>query len=86
MDEQPKLRRYHFDIGDSTKGPIGFSGAVHASSLEEALKVFKEHLPTELTVRSVLVKDIGDTLFEYAEAYINPDAITVNDIDEVTDP
>lgn len=71
------MRAYHFSLGNSTSGPIGFCARIVAKSEEEALQKLRDTLPTEFTVR----EDYKDGI-EYIAVYFNPDAITVKDIDE----
>ena len=71
-------KSYHFCLGNSTEGPVGYCARVDATSKEEAVELLKARLPN-----SVLVSDsFGD---EYIEVYLNIEAITKSDIDEVDD-
>src|SRR5688500_6629258 len=49
-ETETKLNRYHFDLGNSSEGPVGFCGAVWAESEEAALEMFKNALPSEQEV------------------------------------
>lgn len=70
--------RYHFSLGDSTKGPVGFCSVVEAESEAEAVKKLKDLLPEEF-----LIHEDGAS---YVDVYFNPDAITEKDIDEIEEP
>ena len=43
-----KPQSYHFDLGNSTDGPIGFCARVTADSPEDALAALKDALPENL--------------------------------------
>lgn len=77
-DQKSPSISYHFDLGNSTDGPIGMCARVTASSPEEALRLLQAALPLELSVS----KNGQDTGVEYIEVYLNPDAISVADIDD----
>jgi hypothetical protein len=72
---------YHFDLGDSTNGPIGFCARITADSEEEALRILTDALPPEYRI------DIDPEVdgVEYIAVYFNPDAIHVTDIDDEQD-
>jgi hypothetical protein len=74
---------YHFSLGNSTDGPVGFCARVTANSKEEALEMLKRFLPNvfECDNPYVCLPAEGD----YITVYFNQDAITVDDIDEVQD-
>ena len=80
MSEQ---KSYHFDLGNSSTGPIGFCACVTADSPKQALAALKDALPNDLQL-SMAWGDVARGV-EYMTVYINPDAITVDDIDEVND-
>lgn len=74
---------YHFDIGNSSEGPIGLCARVTADSPEQALKLLKAALPEEIEVELV---DGDDGHVEYINVYLNDDFISTKDIDEENDP
>ena len=78
-----KQQSYHFDLGNSTDGPIGFCARVTASSPEDALAALKDALPEHLQL-STSWMDVARGV-ESIDVYLNPSAITVDDIDEVND-
>lgn len=80
MSEQ---KSYHFDLGNSSSGPIGFCARVTANSPEEALAALKDALPEDIQL-SMAWGDVARGV-EYMTVYLNPAAITVDDIDEVND-
>ena len=73
-------KSYHFDLGNSNTGPIGYCARVWASSEDEAVAILKENIAI-----TVAISDGGDERIEYIEGYINLDAITKADIDEIRD-
>ena len=73
-----KIMSYHFCLGNSTEGPVGCCARVNATSEEEAVELLKAKLPG-----SVMVQGFGGN--EYIEVYLNIEAITKSDIDEVDD-
>lgn len=81
-----KLRSYHFSCGNSSVGPIGFCARIRAKTKKEALEILKRVLPDEMKIRPIYQggeqgkKD--DAAIEYIEAYISPDNIKIDDIDE----
>lgn len=78
------MPRYHFSLGNSTDGPVGFCARVSANSKEEAVKILQEAMPQELPQELETLGIIGQRpSIEYFSIYLNPNAITVNDIDEV---
>lgn len=66
---------YHFDLGNSSTGPVGFCARVIADTPEKALELLKARLPEFVTISD----NFGD---EYIEVYINSAAITTDDIDD----
>ena len=70
---------YHFSLGNSSKGPVGFCLRIIADNPEEAVDKLIDRMPTEIEV------DLGDGLEqeEYMTVYLNLDAVTTKDIDEV---
>jgi|GEM_PF-6443349 len=70
-------RSFHFDLGNSTVGPIGMSARVNATSPSAAVALLRDRLPTEHVVHQ------DHTTGEYIHVYFNEDGLSVNDIDEV---
>ena len=74
-----RIKSYHFSLGDSSTGPIGFCARILAPSPERALELLREALPEELPA-----DELADhSVVEYIRVYLNQDAISVLDIDEV---
>lgn len=81
-----KLKSYHFDLGNSTNGAIGFCGRVQARDSKAAVSKLK-YLLGLLNGEYDLAKGAGlkgqDEDLEYLSIYFNTDAISEKDIDEV---
>lgn len=80
-----KLKQYHFSLGDSTKGPIGFCALIKAGSKAEAVALLKKSVPEEQDVHPVTEDGDDNPAIVYIAAYINEAAITEADIDEEED-
>lgn len=72
------LKSYHFDVGNSNTGPLGFCGRVKADSKEEALQLLREALPETVEVKSME----HHHRVEYLHVYVNDEAIKVEDISD----
>ncbi len=81
MSTKTKTKRYHFSLGNSTDGPVGFCAAVVAESEETALARLKTLLPDAHPADDFARDDMTED--EYIRVYFNDEAITVADIDEV---
>lgn len=65
---------YHFDCGNSSKGPIGFCARIEADNEAAAVERLRELLPEHVTVYN--------TTDEYIAVYLNGEAVTPEDIDD----
>jgi hypothetical protein len=76
---------YHFSCGNSTVGPIGFCARVDATSKREALQILQSCMPQAIPIERELEfeNDEDAARLEYFEVYLNPEAITIKNIDEV---
>lgn len=83
-----KLKSYHFSLGQSRPGPIGYCARVIARSEKRAIEILKAALPDEVKVVDDLSDDVervdGEGI-EYIRVYLNDEAITKADIDEVNE-
>lgn len=80
-----QLRSYHFSLGNSFKGPIGFCARVFAETPEAAVIALQERLHDLQGGVCIHPSDhLDGTPFgdEYIEVYVNPDAVSADDIDE----
>lgn len=84
------MRSFHFDIGNSTAGQIGFCARVLASSEAEAVGILKTAL-LNIECEHKVVDDVEDAhdpdgpfpaSLEYIRVYFNADNITEADIDD----
>ena len=76
-----RYKSYHFCLGNSRTGPIGYCALIHARSPQEAVKVLSEQVREEAPLH--FRDDYDDPRMDYIEAYVNPSAITEGDIDFV---
>lgn len=77
-----KLKQFHFSLGNSTKGPVGFCALIKATSKAEAVTLLKKALPQEQDVHAVGEDGADTPEVVYIAAYFNEEAITEADIDE----
>lgn len=71
-------RRYHFSLGNSTVGPVGYCASIYAESPEEALEKLKEAIAA--VADGVMVTENEDDV-DYIQVYFNSDAISFDDCD-----
>lgn len=71
------MPKYHFSIGNSSEGAIGLSARVTGSSREDALATLLDSLQEAHDISP------DDPFVDYINVYINHEAITVEDINEV---
>lgn len=69
----------HFDVGDSSHGPVGLCACVRAKTIEAGVARLGELLPEEVEVDLGLDRRRG----EYVSVYTNADAITAADVDMI---
>jgi len=76
------MNRYHFSLGNSTEGPIGFCAEVVAATQSEATAKLKRTLRN--VSGSACEVAVGDPNrdVECLNVYFNPTAIGLSDIDE----
>lgn len=81
-----KQKSFHFSLGNSTSGPVGFCVRVTAKNSKEALAKVKkaiEWFNAELDVAKSTGLRGEDKDIEYFHVYFSPEAISEKDIDEV---
>lgn len=82
------MKRYTFDLGNSNGPPhggaIGLCACVHAKSPEQALEILRERLML-LAHDGELAHELNGDDAEYITVYINGNAISTADIDDVED-
>lgn len=76
------LKSYHFDMGNSNEGPVGFCVEVHASSKKEAVELVRSFVESVEDGLNMNPSDM-DAGIQYGQVYFNAEAITEKDIDEV---
>lgn len=80
IEEILPFQSFHFDCGNSNKGPIGFCGRIKARSKSEALSNMQQCLPDRIDVRRSMGEEREELGVEYLNIYINPGNVTMNDI------
>ena len=75
----PELTSYHFDLGDSSSGPIGACARVTAKDPEQAVTILRRAL--ELLEREYKLLRQAQGV-EYLTVYFNPERITAANIDD----
>jgi hypothetical protein len=78
------LKSYHFSLGNSSDGPIGYCARIKATSKESAVEILKAVLPCESKV-TPCGSDEQNKAVEYIQAYFNPDHASLKDIFEFED-
>lgn len=75
---------YHFSIGNSSVGPIGYCAEIWADQPEQAVALLQKYLPLDFEIS--LYDEHGDLLEgnQCLCVYFNENAITEADIEEVT--
>jgi hypothetical protein len=84
MPVKEGLKSYHFSLGNSTKGPIGYCARIRATSKKEAVEILKAVLPEELKIHPCGTEEQNKAV-EYIEAYLNAGPISPKSIDEEED-
>jgi hypothetical protein len=69
-------------MGDSGKGPVGMCARVKADSKEEALVNLRAAL---LQLDETIPLDVCGHDVQYINVYLNPEALTINDIYDTED-
>lgn len=78
----PRLQEFHFDLGNSSEGPIGFCAVIKAADPSEALAILKRALPESVSIE--VPRDHPDRgKIDYIQIYLNPNAVQESDIDDV---
>ncbi len=77
----PPLKNYHFSLGNTNKGAVGFCAVVRSTSKVKAVEILKSSLPFEYETGIDQNDETGS--LEYVAFYTNSERITVRDIDEV---
>ena len=79
-----ELRDYHFDFGNSSYGPVGGCAVVAHYSAAQALDLLRERMSEEVDILTSHVARDEKPHVIYGNVYLNEEAITLRDIDEVT--
>jgi hypothetical protein len=79
---EPELTSYHFDLGNSTDGPIGFCARVNAHDKKEAVKILQQRLRLLTRLYGGLEVMPCNGNGEYIIVYFGEDNLSAKDIDE----
>jgi hypothetical protein len=81
------MRSYHFDLGNSSAGPVGYCARIWAETEDRALDILREALPTEATISQAneASRIPGTEGVEYLCVYFNPEQVSTTDIDDEED-
>lgn len=74
------LSEFHFDLGNSGTGPIGFCASLRAADKADAVELLKRTLPDEISIMPCGSPE-DNARVTYIQAYLNQDAIGERDID-----
>ena len=77
---------YHFSLGNSTEGPIGFCAQVVATTSAEAVAKLQRALRNVSGTMSEVAIGNREQDLEYLNVYFNPTAIELSDADEAKTP
>ena len=82
----PKKHLFHFNVGNSTSGPIGMCCSISAATREAALNRLKRLLPPACDIHLTRLDQKRDSAQpdEYVRVYFNTRNIHTRDIDEIT--
>lgn len=72
------MNSYHFDLGNSTVGPIGYCARIKAPTKKRALELLRAALPE---TEEISPYNDGEGV-EYISVYFNDAAVTIKDIDD----
>lgn len=75
------MKTYHFSRGNSTNGPSGLCAEVVAHTRKEAVSKLRNALANSLGPLGMLRIPLEHASVEYANVYVNPDSISVSQIE-----
>ena len=76
------MNSYHFSLGNSASGPIGFCAQVAADTRGEAATKLRRAVQQSTGAAGEAAIRSSDPDIEYLAVYFNPDRIRASDIDE----
>jgi hypothetical protein len=82
FSEPRKPQSFHFSVGSSDSGPIGWCSRVIAFTPAEAVAVMRNII--EERGQAYMVVENEDSI-EYFQVYLNPEVLTEDDIDDSED-
>jgi hypothetical protein len=75
------MHTYHFDIGNSTLGPIGMCAQIRARSKKDALARLRRAIRDATGPLKEIPLGHRGSVSEYINVYFEPDNLTSSDID-----
>jgi len=81
------MKRYHFSVGNSTDGPVGYCASVYAESPEDALGMLSELLAGDGCLGHLVDDRSAERQggIDYLNVYFNPGGVGLEDIDDEED-
>ena len=79
-----KKRSYHFSLGNSFPGPVGYCARAIGITKAEALEKLKKAMPVEIEIHKRIDRTEHPDI-EYITVYFNPEALKIRDIDDWED-
>ncbi len=79
-----KDKSFHFDLGNSSPGPVGYCARVIAATSAEALQKLKNAMPDEVEIHKCIDRTEHPDI-QYITVYFNPAALRIRDIDDEED-
>ncbi len=76
------MNSYHFSLGNSAQGPIGFCGQVLASTEGEAATKLRRALQQSIGAAGEVALRCLDPDVQYLAVYFNPACVRASDIDD----
>lgn len=75
------MKTFHFSLGNSNDGPVGFCARVQAKDINRAVEILQAALPEESVIQEESPGKDEEGI-EYLTVYFNPKVVTWQSIDE----
>lgn len=75
-------RRFHIELGNSTRGPLGLAAAVEAHSRQEARDILRDVIPERIEVGPYQGEKYGPDDVVYIEVFTNHEKIRLHHVAE----
>lgn len=80
----PRLAEYHFDLGNSTNGPIGLAAMIYARDRDEALERLRSILRAHTMIQVYIGSSPTDPV-QYVNVYVSPENMSSDSAEEIED-